>query len=162
MNETIDRRFFLASIGAAATAAALPGRAGAVFTPTQFLMWHRPGCSCCLEWARQLGVALGRKLPIVEAPNLPAIKQARGVPADLHSCHTAIIAGYVIEGHVPPADIKRLMKSGSRTIRGLAVPGMPHGSPGMETSPDNKQAYKVIAFAANGRRSVYASYSGAA
>ena len=158
ITETIDRRFFLASFGAAA-AAACAGSAGAlVFTPTQFLMWHRPGCSCCLEWARQTGVALGRKLPIVEAPDLPAIKRARGVPGDLHSCHTAIMAGYVIEGHVPPVEIKRLIKSGSRTVRGLAVAGMPHGSPGMETHDGRVQPYKVIAFAANGRRSVYASY----
>ncbi len=158
MTETIDRRLFLASLGAA-TAAGIAGPAGAVFTPTQFIMWHRPGCGCCLEWARQMGVALGRKLPIVEAQDLAAIKKARGVPDDLQSCHTAIIAGYVIEGHVPPADIKRLMKSGSRSVRGLAVAGMPHGSPGMETDEDHKQPYKVIAFAANGRRSVFASYS---
>jgi hypothetical protein len=158
MTEMIDRRFFLASLGAAA-AAGVAGPAGAIFTPTQFLMWHRPGCGCCLEWARQMSVALGRKLPIIEAPDLPAIKKARGVPDDLQSCHTAIIAGYVIEGHVPPPDIQRLMKSGSRSIRGLAVAGMPHGSPGMETHEGHKQPYKVIAFAANGRRSVFASYS---
>jgi hypothetical protein len=137
----------------------MAGRAGAAFTPTQFLMWHAPGCGCCLEWARQLGAALGRKLPIVEAQDLAAIKKARGVPDDLRSCHTAVIAGYVVEGHVPPADIKRLMKSGSRSVRGLAVAGMPLGSPGMETHENHKQPYKVIAFAANGRRSVFASYS---
>ena len=158
MDQTIDRRLFLASVGAAA-AAGLVGTAGAVFTPTQFLMWHAPGCGCCLEWARQMGVALGRKLPVIEAPNLAAIKRARGVPEDLQSCHTAIVAGYVIEGHVPPADIKRLMKSGSRTVRGLAVAGMPHGSPGMETHDHLKQPFKVIAFAANGRRAVYASHA---
>jgi hypothetical protein len=158
MTETIDRRLFLASLGAAA-AAGMAGRASAVFTPTQFLVWHAPGCGCCLEWARQMGVALGRKLPIVEVQDLAAIKKARGVPDDLQSCHTAVIAGYVVEGHVPPADIKRLMKSGSRSVRGLAVAGMPLGSPGMETHDNHKQPYKVIAFAANGRRSVFASYS---
>lgn len=157
MNEIMHRRFFLASLGAAA-AAGLAGPARAVFTPTQFLMWHAPGCGCCLEWARQMGAALGRKLPIVEAPDLAAIKRARGVPADLQSCHTAIIAGYVVEGHVPPADIKRLIKSGSRTVRGLAVAGMPHGSPGMEGHDKHVQPYKVIAFAANGRRSVFATH----
>jgi hypothetical protein len=158
MTEMIDRRLFLASLGAAA-AAGIAGPAGAVFTPPQFLMWHAPGCGCCLEWARQMGVALGRKLPIVEAPDLLAIKKARGVPRDLHSCHTAIVAGYVIEGHVPPADIKRLIKSGSRSVRGLAVAGMPLGSPGMETHEGHKQPYEVIAFAPNGRRSVFAAHS---
>lgn len=158
MNQLIDRRLFLASVGAA-TAAGLAGPALAVFTPTQFLMWHAPGCGCCLEWARQMGVALGRRLPIIEAQDLAAVKRARGIPEDLQSCHTAIVAGYVIEGHVPPADIKRLIKSGSRTIRGLAVAGMPQGSPGMETDDHRKQPFKVIAFAGNGRRAVYASHS---
>jgi hypothetical protein len=158
MTDRIDRRLFLASLGAAsATALAAPANA-LVFTPTQFLMWHRPGCGCCLEWAKQMGAALGRKLPVVEAPDLDAIKRARGVPKDLQSCHTALINGYVIEGHVPAADIQRLAKSGSRTIRGLAVPGMPQGSPGMDSHHHGKEAFQVIAFHAGGGRSVYASH----
>ena len=158
MTDTLDRRLFMASLGAAAAAAATTPAGGWVFTPTQFLMWHRPGCGCCLEWAKKMGAALGRKLPVVEAPDLEKIKQTRGVPQDLWSCHTALISGYVIEGHVPPADIQRLAKSGSRTIRGLAVPGMPHGSPGMDSHHHGKEAFQVIAFHAGGRRSVFASY----
>ena len=157
MTDTIDRRLFMASLGATALASSVPASAW-VFTPTQFLMWHRPGCNCCLEWAKKMGVALGRKLPVVEAPDLDKIKQARGVPKDLWSCHTALISGYVIEGHVPPADIQRLAKSGSRTIRGLAVPGMPQGSPGMDSHHHGKDPYEVIAFHAGGRRSVFASH----
>ena len=158
MTETFDRRLFLASLSAAAAAAASAPAGAFVFTPTQFLMWHRPGCGCCLEWAKQMGAALGRKLPVIEAADLDAIKRARGVPADLQSCHTALISGYVIEGHVPPADIQRLAKSGSRTIRGLAVPGMPLGSPGMDSHNHGKERFEVIAFDAGGRRSVFATH----
>ena len=158
MHQRFDRRLFLASFGAAAAVAVAPPSRALVFTPTQFLMWHRPGCGCCLEWAKQMGSALGRKLPVVEAPDLDTIKRTRGVPENLWSCHTALISGYVIEGHVPPADIQRLAKSGSRTIRGLAVPGMPHGSPGMDSHHHGKEAFQVIAFHAGGRRSVFASH----
>jgi hypothetical protein len=80
------------------------------------------------------------------------------VPADLESCHTALVHGYVIEGHVPPADIQRLIKSRSKTVRGLAVPGMPAGSPGMDVGHDRREPYKVYAFDAQGRRSVFAAH----
>jgi hypothetical protein len=102
--------------------------------------------------------AFKRKLPVIEAADLAAIKRSRGVPADLHSCHTALVSGYVIEGHVPPADIQRLIKSKSRIVTGLAVAGMPAGSPGMDVGHNHRQPYKVIAFGAGGRRSVFASY----
>jgi hypothetical protein len=99
-----------------------------------------------------------RKLPIVEAPDMARIKRAQGVPQDLQSCHTALVHGYAIEGHVPPADIQRLVRSKSGLIRGLAVPGMPAGSPGMDVGHSRRDPYKVVAFAPNGRRSVFASY----
>jgi hypothetical protein len=99
-----------------------------------------------------------RKVAVVETADMAAIKRSRGVPEDLQSCHTAVIGGYVVEGHVPPADIARLVKSKSRIVRGLAVPGMPAGSPGMDVGHNQKQPYKVFAFAPNGRRSVFASY----
>jgi hypothetical protein len=86
------------------------------------------------------------------------VKRAQGVPSDLASCHTALIQGYVIEGHVPPDDIKRLVKSGNQAIKGLAVPGMPAGSPGMDVGHNQKQPYKVIAFTANGKRGIFASH----
>jgi hypothetical protein len=154
MNTLVDRRLFL---GAAAATAFAP--AALLAAPADsFVMWHSPGCGCCLEWAKRMETAFKRKLPIVEAPDMHRIKRAQGVPEGLHSCHTALIHGYAIEGHVPPADIQRLVRSKSKLVRGLAVPGMPAGSPGMDVGHNRRDPYQVIAFAANGRRSVFARY----
>jgi len=88
--------------------------------------------------------------------NLVGVKSEYGVPQQLQSCHTAVIDGYIIEGHVPAEDIYRLLAE-RPDITGLAVPGMPIGSPGMETEGVADQAYDVIAFSAGGTE-VYASY----
>jgi hypothetical protein len=154
---SMNRRSFLGGVGAAA----LMGRASASTVPN-FVMWHSPGCGCCLEWVKRIEASFRRRMPVVETADIAAIKRARGVPEDLQSCHTAIIGGYVVEGHVPPADIARLIKSKSRIVRGLAVPGMPAGSPGMDVGHNQKQPYQVVAFAPNGRRSIFASYGAAA
>lgn len=157
MDALIDRRLFIGAAGAAA----LVGLAGpaAAFAPVPggFVMWHSPGCQCCLQWVKRMETAFGRKLPIVEAPDIAAVKKAQGVPGDLVSCHTALIQGYVIEGHVPPADIKRLVASKNRKVKGLAVPGMPVGAPGMEVA-GSSEPYEVIAFARDGKRSVFARH----
>ena len=79
------------------------------------------------------------------------------MPGELQSCHTAIVDGYVIEGHVPAAEIQRLLKERPK-VRGLSVPGMPIGSPGMEINGQSAEAYDVIAFAEDGSTSVFASY----
>ena len=157
MREAIDRRAFLGAFGAAA-GLGIAGRANALFTPTQFIMWHSPGCGCCIEWSKRMGAAIGRKIPVFETSDLKAVKRAQRVPEDLQSCHTAIINGYVVEGHVPPVDIRRLVATGSRAVRGLAVPGMPHGTPGMDMHGGPKQPFRVIAFADNGQRSVFSRY----
>ena len=150
----MDRRLFLGALGAAA----FVGPRAEAFAPVpSFVMWHSPGCGCCLEWGKRMEVAFKRKLPVIEVADIAAVKRARGVPAELQSCHTALIQGYAIEGHVPPADIKRLIASRSRTIAGLAVPGMPAGSPGMDVGHSRKQPYQVIAFDVDGKRSVFAS-----
>ena len=152
----MDRRFFL---GAAAWTALLPMARLVAAPANSFVMWHSPGCGCCLEWAKRMETAFKRKLPIVEAPDMSRIKRAQGVPAELQSCHTALIHGYAVEGHVPPGDIQRLVRSRSTLVRGLAVPGMPAGSPGMDVGHSRRDPYQVIAFAPNGRRSVFARYS---
>ena len=157
MHEPPTRRRFLATAGAA-VAGLWFGRSAAAAPEPSFVMWHSPGCGCCLQWVKRMEAAFGRKLPVIEAADLAAVKKARGVPADLQSCHTAMIHGYVIEGHVPPADIQRLIASRSKAVRGLAVPGMPLGSPGMDVGHNQRQPYKVIAFAPNGRRSVFANH----
>lgn len=151
----MDRRLFLGALGAAAFVGA---RAEAFAPASSFVMWHSPGCGCCLEWGKRMEAAFGRKLSVIEIADIAAVKRARGVPAELQSCHTALIHGYAIEGHVPPADIKRLVARRPRAIAGLAVPGMPAGSPGMDVGHSRKQPYQVIAFAADGKRSVFANY----
>ena len=97
----------------------------------------------------------------VEAQNLDdahlaAVSSEAGVPHDLSSCHTAKVGGYVVEGHVPASDIRRLLKE-RPAVAGIAVPGMPKGSPGMEQG-DRSTPYDVIAFTKNGRRTLFAQY----
>jgi hypothetical protein len=121
-------------------------------------MWRDPGCGCCVEWAKRMEAAFGRKVSIVNSPAMAALKTARGVPDDLRSCHTAVVQGVVVEGHVPPEDIKRLIAKRPKGITGLAVPGMPAGSPGMDVRHNPKQHYQVIAFGPGGRRAVFATH----
>ena len=92
-----------------------------------------------------------------DVADLAPIKTRHGVPRELQSCHTATIGNYVIEGHVPAASIKKLLKE-SPQIVGLAVPGMPVGSPGMEAPGQPAERYQVIAFDRSGRTSVYSSH----
>ncbi|HEY9552413.1 DUF411 domain-containing protein [Allosphingosinicella sp.] len=100
MNGTMDRRSFLGALGVAALGGFVrPAEAAA---NDGFVMWHSPGCGCCLEWAKRIEASFGRKLPILEVDDIARVKRAQGVPADLGSCHTALIHGYVVEGHVPP------------------------------------------------------------
>ena len=156
MSVLLDRRSFIGSAGAALAFTA--SGAAVANPPRDFVMWHSPGCGCCLEWVKRVEAAFGRKLSVVETGDIAAVKRARGVPEELQSCHTALIGGYAIEGHVPPADIRRLVASKSRIVRGLAVPGMPAGSPGMDVGHNRKQPYQVYAFGAGGKRSVFASH----
>jgi hypothetical protein len=153
--ERIDRRSMLAMAAGAAT---LPLFAeGALAAEAPLIMWRDPGCGCCTHWAKRVEAAFGRKLQVVDSPNMAAVKSARGVPADLRSCHTALIDGVVVEGHVPPEEIKRLIASRPKGVRGLAVPGMPAGSPGMDVGHTHKQRYQVFAFGDGGKRSVFAT-----
>ncbi|HEX8621861.1 MAG TPA: DUF411 domain-containing protein [Allosphingosinicella sp.] len=146
------------AVGLLAGAAALPLLPAAAAAPAGYVMWRDPGCGCCLEWAKRVEAAFGRKLPVVNAPNMAAVKTAQGVPAGLQSCHTALIQGIVVEGHVPPEDIKRLIASRRRGIKGLAVPGMPAGAPGMDVGHNVRQRYQVMAFDSAGRRALFATH----
>lgn len=122
-------------------------------------LFRDPNCGCCEKWADHVRTEHEVEIPEVTTQDMVAIKTAQGVPQDLWSCHTMIVDGYVIEGHVPAADIARLLAERPEGVKGLAVAGMPLGSPGMEVG-SRKQAYQVIAFGENGR-SVFASYPGA-
>ena len=121
-------------------------------------MFRDPNCGCCEMWAEHVRTANEADIAEVPTQDMAAIKTANGVPQDLWSCHTMIVDGYVIEGHVPAADIARLLEERPAGVKGLAVPGMPMGSPGMDMG-GHKQAFQVIAFGEKGR-SVFASYPG--
>lgn len=140
-----------------ALAALLVGSTAAV-AAADIAMHRDPGCGCCAQWAAQVRKQFGRKVQIVDDARRAAFQQQLGVPQDLSSCHTAIVEGLVFEGHVPIADMKRLLAQRPKGVRGLAVPGMPIGSPGMEVPGMRVQPYEVVAFGPNGRR-VYARHS---
>ena len=118
--------------------------------------YRNPGCGCCEKWAEQLKAA-GFDVSMQDDPDLSARRAVAGVPDDLAGCHTALMGDYVIEGHVPLAEIEKLI-SEKPAIRGIAVPGMPTGSPGMEMG-ESRDAYEVVAFAADGTLSVFAKYA---
>jgi len=115
-------------------------------------IYKSPNCGCCQSWVEHLD-AHGFETTIVETDNLNAVKQEHDVPRDMASCHTALIGDLVIEGHVPASDIVAYLEKPQFNTIGLSVPGMPHGTPGMETG--RKDDYQVIAFSANGQQSVF-------
>ncbi len=153
---TWSRRNVLLGLGAVPLIG-LTGAQAQRRAPAEFVMHHAPGCGCCLVWKERMEAAFGREMRVIETPDMAALKRTRGVPGELQSCHTAIVSGYVVEGHVPPADIQRLIRSGRRDVRGLAVPGMPAGSPGMDVGHNRREPYQVIAFGPRGR-SVFARH----
>ena len=112
-------------------------------------VYKTPTCGCCTKWIDHLREA-GFTVEATELSNLDSLKAMNGVPSRLTSCHTAIVEGYIIEGHVPASDISKLLKE-RPSVSGLAVPGMPMGSPGME-HPDTArhEAYDVVSFGADG------------
>lgn len=118
-------------------------------------VWKSPSCGCCQGWADHMNAA-GFSIDVRNSEDLDAIKQQAGVPSELQSCHTARVGGYTIEGHVPAADIKRLLAE-QPEARGLAVPGMPSGSPGMENGMFD--AYDVLLIKRDGSTEVFGSYN---
>jgi hypothetical protein len=148
----------LGLLAGTALAPILAGPASAAAASGAFTIWRDPGCGCCLAWAKRIEAAFGRTLRMIDSPDMQAVKQKYGVPQDLRSCHTALIGTVVVEGHVPPDDIKRLIAARTAGVKGLAVPGMPAGSPGMDVNHDQKDAFQVIAFSAGGKRSVFARH----
>jgi hypothetical protein len=144
----LSRRQWLAS----AAALALSRPAAAVAAP-EFQVWKMRACGCCAAWAKHFEAA-GFRTVVHELDDLADVRTAAGVPADLGGCHTAKVEGYVVEGHVPVAAVQRLLAE-RPAILGLAVPGMPLGSPGMEIEGEPAEPYDVVAFAAGGGRSVF-------
>lgn len=135
-------------LGAAVTRDANPGEA----QPAIMTVYKSPTCGCCAKWVDHIK-ASGIQVKAIDVEDLAEIKAASGVPAALQTCHTAVIQGYVVEGHVPGDVVQQLLRD-KPAIAGIAVPGMPLGSPGMEGSP--KQPYDIIAWDKAGKTRVFA------
>lgn len=114
-----------------------------------------PTCGCCTQWVEHLRAA-GFEVRVTEAEDVAPASRRLGVPDDLRSCHTASIEGYAIEGHVPAADIRRLLQERPQAA-GLAVPGMPMGSPGMEQG-GTAEPFATVLFSRDGRRRLFAQH----
>lgn len=153
----LNRRAVLAGLAAVPLASApLVARASELPLVTV----HRdPSCGCCGAWVDHIEAA-GFPVRVIETSDLDAEKRRLGVPAELASCHTAEVAGYVVEGHVPAPALRRLL-SERPAATGLAVPGMPIGSPGMEIPGAPPERYAVVLFGPAGRTS-FGDFLGAA
>jgi len=125
--------------------------------PVEIVVYKSPTCGCCGKWEDHLR---RNGFEVVSKPveRLEQIKQAHGVAPALRSCHTALVNGYIIEGHVPAEDVSRLLAERPENIRGLSAPGMPQHSPGMQPEGLPPRDYDVIAFDKEGRAWVYRSY----
>ena len=157
---SLTRRRFAAGIAAVGTLVVLgcskpadgearaDADAAATKAPTeamQMVVYRDPSCPCCEKWAAMAEDA-GYTVSVVDHPDMPAIKRRYGVPHNLRSCHTAVIGDYAFEGHVPFAHIARLLDERPEGVAGLAVAGMPAGSPGMEVPSGEVEPFEVMAF----------------
>lgn len=157
----MQRREFVGSFAALAAGSVLLPRAvravtadGAPAAPLPpMTVYKSPSCGCCAEWVKHIEKA-GFTVKVVAMDDLTQVKHDAGVPADLESCHTALVATYVIEGHVPADLVKKMLDEKSK-ITGLSVGGMVVGSPGMEQGA-MKQPYQVMAFTKGAKSTVYA------
>ena len=114
-------------------------------------VYKSPTCGCCAKWVEHMEEA-GFKVSVEEVVDMRGVKMRTGVPLELSSCHTTVVGDYVIEGHVPAKVVKRFLEEAPE-VKGITVPGMPIGSPGMEGP--NPQPYEVIAFDGKGNRTVF-------
>lgn len=120
---------------------------------SEIVVYKTPTCSCCKKWVEHLRNS-GLEVSVVNVANTQPTQSRLGVPRKLGSCHTAKVGNYWVEGHVPADLVKQLMKEKPGNILGIAVPGMPAGSPGMESS--NPVPYDVLAYDSEGKTTVYA------
>lgn len=149
----MKRRNFLSAVAAAAAATSLPAL-GASSLP-EVEVFKNPDCGCCGAWVEHLKAA-GFPVKVHETPDTSTVRKRHGIPDEFGSCHTGLVSGYAVEGHVPAEDIKRLLAK-KPAAAGLSVPGMPVGSPGMEVG-SRKDPYQVLLIDKAGRSSVFATY----
>ncbi|TAL31720.1 MAG: DUF411 domain-containing protein [Phenylobacterium sp.] len=141
------------AVGALAIAGLAPARA---IAESPFTVFRTDGCQCCQAWVAHMEAA-GYRPRTVIVEDLAAIRLRYKVPADLAACHTAVVHGYVVEGHVPAEDVTTLLRQRLEAI-GIAVPGMPAGSPGMEQADGSRDAFMTLLLLEGGRRRIFARH----
>ncbi len=119
-------------------------------------VYKSPLCDCCNAWITHLRDN-GFAVTVQQKEDMSAFKKEQGLPSRLASCHTALLGNYLVEGHVPAQDVRRLWKE-QPAIRGLALPGMPVGSPGMEIPGEQPEPYRVLSFTQEGVTEVFATH----
>jgi len=117
-------------------------------------LYKNPSCGCCGEWAKHMEKN-GFKIRVHEVADAGVVREQSGIPATLGSCHTAKVGGYAIEGHVPAADVKRLLKERPKAV-GLSAPGMPQSAPGMDSATN--QPYDVLLVKPGGKTEIFAKH----
>lgn len=148
----IDRRTMIGMALAVSPAAACSRPAKA----TAIDVYNSPSCGCCGAWVSNLRTS-GLSVVVHDMDDVTPVATKAGVPADLRSCHTAIVEGYFVEGHVPATDIRRLLRD-RPNARGIAVPGMPFGSPGMEQG-DLREPYETLLVDRQAKVTVFARHN---
>lgn len=156
----LTRRTLLAALPLAGMALAMPEFARAA-SGTPLEVWKDPNCGCCHDWVTHMEAA-GFTVTVHDTGN-NAVRARLGLPQKLGSCHTALVGGYLIEGHVPAADVRALLQQKPKAL-GLAVPGMPIGSPGMDGPAygNRRDPYDVLLVARDGGTRIFKSYNGKA
>ena len=154
MSRTLSRRQLLIELSAVAVAQSVLIRHAAAQAGTPIEVYKNPSCGCCRGWVKHME-ANGFKAKLTDTSDMATIKKQHGVDAKLQSCHTAVVAGYVVEGHVPASDVRRLLKEKPKVV-GLTIPGMPQSAPGMDGKPF--QPYEVLSFDATGKTAVFAKH----
>jgi hypothetical protein len=155
MNSFVNRREFLSRLAAAPIVTGLGIGARQRGARPAMTVYKSPSCGCCGDWVDHVKDA-GFKVTVRDIADVDPIKRDLGVPANLGSCHTAVVGPYVLEGHVPADLVDKLLADKPAGARGLAVPGMPIGSPGMEVPGRPADKYDVILFNNDGRTRVFA------
>lgn len=134
------------------------GAVPAVAATPALTVYKTPWCGCCSRWVDRMRQAGFTTVAIVELEDLAPIRQRHGIADRYAGCHTGVIAGYALEGHVPPADVKKLLAE-KPAAAGLAVPGMPTGAPGMEPPDGRREAFDTLLVLKDGSVRVYTSYA---
>ena len=147
------RSLLIVSVSALAAA----GCAQTARSSSDLAVYKSPTCGCCGAWVEHMTGA-GFQARVIEVADPGSIRRAQGIPESLASCHTAVIGGYVLEGHVPAEDVRRLLAERPDAL-GLAVPAMPLGSPGMETPDGQREPYQTMLVLRDGGTRTFATHS---